>query len=330
MSGLEELAAEAPAALGLAFLVFLRVGAAMAVLPAFGERSIPMRVRLVLALAFTAVVAPAVAPVMGGELDGAAIGRHLASETVAGLGLGFVLRFMIMALSIAGMIAAQAVSLSQIFGVPSAEPQAAIGFLMTTAGLALAALMGLHLRIAEALILSYQALPPGRLPDGAVLAGWGVAGVARAFGLAFALAAPFLGAGLVYNVALGAISKAMPQLMVALVGAPAITLGGLVLTAVSLPLLLPVWFDALPPCSATRSRWSRERGRRRRRREVLRAVPEEARRRAKARRGPELGRPPYRGGLSRALDRGADGGRLVHDLARRDADGDARPARGHR
>ena len=244
MNALEQLAAEAPGALALGFLVFLRVGAAMAVLPAFGERSLPMRVRLVLALAFTAVVAPAVAPALAGDLDAGAMGRHLASETVAGLGLGLILRLMVMALQVAGAIAAQAVSLSQIFGIATIEPQAAIGHLMTTAGLALAAMLGLHVLIAEALVLSYEALPPGRLPDGAVLAGWGVDGVARAFGLAFSLAAPFLGAGLVYNVALGAISKAMPQLMVALVGAPAITLGGLVLTAVSLPLLLPVWLRA--------------------------------------------------------------------------------------
>lgn len=245
MSALEEIAEGAPAALTLAFLVFLRVGAAMAVLPAFGEQSVPARVRLVLALAFTAVVAPAVAPHLAGEHDAGGLLRHLASETVAGLGLGLMLRLMVMALQTAGMIAAQSVSLSQMLGIASAEPLPALGHLMVVAGLALAALMGLHLRVAEALILSYEALPPGQVPDGAVIAEWGVAGVARAFGLAFSLAAPFLAAALVYNVALGAISKAMPQLMVALVGAPAITLAGLALAAVSLPLLLPVWTAAL-------------------------------------------------------------------------------------
>lgn len=243
MSALAEIAEGAPAALTLAFLVFLRVGPAMAVLPAFGEQSVPARVRLVLALAFTAVVAPAVAPHLAGEHDAGDLLRHLASETVAGLGL--MLRLMVMALQTAGMIATQSVSLSQMLGIASAEPLPALGHLMVVAGLALAALMGLHLRVAEALILSYEALPPGRLPDGAVIAEWGVAGVARAFGLAFSLAAPFLAAALIYNVALGAISKAMPQLMVALVGAPAITLAGLALAAISLPLLLPVWAAAL-------------------------------------------------------------------------------------
>jgi len=43
------------------FVVLLRVGAAMALLPAFGELVVPQRIRLVLALAFTAIISPAVA-----------------------------------------------------------------------------------------------------------------------------------------------------------------------------------------------------------------------------------------------------------------------------
>ena len=52
IAALELLAAEARGFLAAGFIVFLRVGAAMAVLPAFGEQTVPGRVRLVLALAF--------------------------------------------------------------------------------------------------------------------------------------------------------------------------------------------------------------------------------------------------------------------------------------
>ena len=48
-----------------------------------------------------------------------------------------------------------------------------------------------------------------------------------------------------YNLALGAINKAMPQLMVAFVGAPVITAGGLLILCISSPLILTVWLDAL-------------------------------------------------------------------------------------
>lgn len=63
------------------------------------------------------------------------------------------------------------------------------------------------------------------------------------FANAFTLAAPFVITSLIYNVALGAINRAMPQLMVAFVGAPAITAGGLILLMLISPLILSIWLD---------------------------------------------------------------------------------------
>ncbi|MGL6209756.1 MAG: flagellar biosynthetic protein FliR [Paracoccaceae bacterium] len=222
-----------------AFLVFLRVGAVMALMPGFGEQIVPARIRLVLALAFTAVVALAVAPQIGPS-DGAFLIPMLA-EVLAGLAIGISLRLFIMALTMAGMIIAQATSLAQVFGGMGPEPQPAIANMLVTAGLALAVVSGLHVRAAELMILSYDMLPPGRLPVSADLADWGLDRIARAFSLAFSLAAPFTIAALIYNVALGIINRAMPQLMVSFVGAPALTAGGLILLALATPLLLGVW-----------------------------------------------------------------------------------------
>ena len=71
--------------------------------------------------------------------------------------------------------------------------------------------------------------------------------MAQSFALAFALAAPFVIGSVVYNVALGIINRAMPQLSVILVGAPALTAASLLLMMVAVPLMLAVWlggFDA--------------------------------------------------------------------------------------
>ena len=226
------------------FVVFLRVGAAMALVPAFGEQVVPMRVRLVVALAFTLIVAPAVAPQ---ALATAQAGwmRALGTEVVAGLALGMALRLFVLALQTAGTMAAQATSLAQFFGGAGVDPQPAISQLLVVAGLALAVMAGLHVRLAELLVLSYALMPAGSFPPGWALAEWGVAQVSRAFALAFALAAPFVIAALVYNMALGAINRAMPQLMVAFVGAPALTLGGLILLLLAVPGGLAVWLAAL-------------------------------------------------------------------------------------
>ena len=228
--------------LWVGFLVFLRVGAAIAVMPAFGEQTVPQRVRLVLALSFTAIIAPAVAADVtpfAGQLA-----LPLATETVSGLIVGIGLRLFIHALQIAGSIAAQATSLAQMFSGAGAEPQRAIGNLMTMTGLALAVMAGLHVRAAEFLILSYDMLPAGRFPIAADLGDWGLQQIARAFSLGFSLAAPFVAASLIYNVALGIINRAMPQLSVSFVGAPALTLGGLALMVVATPLGLMFWMQA--------------------------------------------------------------------------------------
>lgn len=226
-----------------AVLVFLRVGAAAALLPGFGEQVLPARVKLAAALALTAIVAPAVHPHI--EVSGP-VGLFLpmAAETVAGLAIGFGARVFLLALQIGGTIAAQATSLSQMAGGTGPEPQPAIGEILTVAGLALAMAARLHVRVAALLILSYDVLPPGRFPAASDLSRWGLAQIASGFGLALSLAAPFVAAALLYNLALGFISRAMPQLMVSLIGAPALTLGSLALLAVVAPPGLALWLHA--------------------------------------------------------------------------------------
>ena len=59
--------------------------------------------------------------------------------------------------------------------------------------------------------------------------------------MAFTLAAPFLITAVIYNLALGVINRAMPQLMVFFVGAPVITFGGLFILMVASPMILDVW-----------------------------------------------------------------------------------------
>ena len=105
--------------------------------------------------------------------------------------------------------------------------------------------MGLHVKAVLAMWQSYEVLPFGVFPVAGDLADWGVARAAAAFRLAFVLAAPFLAAGLIYNLALGAINRAMPQLMVALVGAPAITGAAILILAIAAPVMLIHWAEVL-------------------------------------------------------------------------------------
>lgn len=227
--------------------VFLRVGALMALLPAFGERSVPVRVRLVLALLFTVVVTP-LSDGVRAPLDPDAYLARGGVEIAVGLALGLALRLIFLSLQMAGTIAANVVSLSQILGGVSVDPQPAMGHILAVAGLALAVIHGLHVKAIHAMVESYRVFPGTVAPPAAALADWGTARVAQSFALAFSLSAPFIIASVIYNLALGAINRAMPQLMVAFVGAPAITMGGLILLFLCGPMILSIWlvaFDAL-------------------------------------------------------------------------------------
>ena len=159
---LAQLMATGNTALAAGFVVFLRVGAVMATLPAFGEHSVPQRVRLMLTLAFTAIVFPAVADDVLARLAGRPPPVPvLLAEITTGLALGMALRLFVAVLQTAGSIAAQSTSLAQILGSAGVEPMPAMGHLMVVSGLAVAVMSGLHLRVSEALIGSYTVFPPG-------------------------------------------------------------------------------------------------------------------------------------------------------------------------
>ncbi|UWR15264.1 flagellar biosynthetic protein FliR [Sulfitobacter sp. M368] len=226
------------------FAVFVRVGALVSLMPAFGERTVPARVKLLIVIAFTVIVMPA-APSMTTPSDMSGLTLIIMTETINGLLIGIGLRMFVLALQTAGSIAAQSTSLSQILGGAVADPLPAMGYILIIGALALAAMAGLHVKAAALVILSYDLLPLGQFPGGATVSQWGVGQIRQAFGLAFTLAAPFVILSVIYNLTLGAINKAMPQLMVAFVGAPVITAGGLFILFLATPFILELWQKAL-------------------------------------------------------------------------------------
>lgn len=226
------------------FAIFLRVGACFFVLPGLGERMVPVRIRLAAALAMTVLLTPILKDTLApaGMLPPF---EAFVGEAIIGLCIGLALRFVVFALQTAGVIAAQATSLSQIMGGATPDPQPAMGAILSLAGITLVVLSGLHVHLVSAFVNSYTIFPFGEFPRPQGLGAWATERISASFSLAFTLAGPFLVASLLYNVALGVINKAMPQLMVAFVGAPAITMGALLLMMLVTPLALALWSQDL-------------------------------------------------------------------------------------
>ncbi|MEO1291307.1 MAG: flagellar biosynthetic protein FliR [Pseudomonadota bacterium] len=236
----------------VAVAVFVRVSAFIFFLPGFGERSIPMQIKLGAALAFAVITWPMIAT-KATPIDPTlfAIGLAYAAEAVTGLALGFGVRLMIFALQTAGTLAAQNLSLSQMFGSGVApEPEPTIATMLSMAGIALALSLGLHIQAAGLIVESYTVIPFATFPLAADMAEWSLESVVAAFNLAVSLALPFIVVAFLYNLALGFINRAMPQLMVAFIGVPAITGIGLVLLMMTAGTALTIWYARFAPMLA--------------------------------------------------------------------------------
>ncbi len=237
----------APDAIGLPatqlFLVFIRTGAMVFFMPGFGESYVPVRVKLVVAAGLAVLVFPMVGPdiTVDPTSQNQVFGLIL-TETVTGLFWGAIIRLILHALQMAGAIISQATSLAQIFGgTVNMDAQPAMGHIMVVSGVALIAVLGLHEIFLVYILNTYAVTPAGMLLTGSDVAHYGADHIGKAFALAFQLSAAALTATLLYNIILGVINRAMPQLLVSFVGAPAITAGGLLLLYLMAPTLLDVW-----------------------------------------------------------------------------------------
>lgn len=223
------------------FFVFLRVGSAIIAIPLFGETFLSIRIKLCVALSFTFIVFPLTLDMSISESDSSHVLEFMISEVFIGLLIGLSLRLQIAALQIAAAIASQAVSLSQLLGGAVVDPQAPMGLFLYFGALAILAESKIHVHFALMFFNTYEVLEPGHW-ESAFSYGVMKATINSTFNLGFHLAISFIAASLIYNLALGVINRAMPQLMVAFVGAPAITLAALILFAVSASILLFQWY----------------------------------------------------------------------------------------
>lgn len=233
------------AALYGGFLVFARVAAAFMLLPGFGETHLPSRIRLVAAL----LVATAMAGSVPGRPDlvpmPAVMAGQVGAEIIVGVLLGTVTRMLFNALHVAGTVIAQQAGLGMI--IPTGiEPEgvSAVAQVLLLGGINLIFALNLDHQLLLAIRDSYALFPLGELPDPGSMAQHVTRTVSEAFSLGVRLSLPFLVIGFVLYAGLGVINRAMPQMMVFFVAAPAFTIIGLTLLAITLPMVLWTWAGA--------------------------------------------------------------------------------------
>ncbi|MEM9179106.1 MAG: flagellar biosynthetic protein FliR [Pseudomonadota bacterium] len=225
-------------------LTVARLSFVIALLPGIGEQMIPAQVRVYVLLGLSAAI------------SGLGITNYVLPESLTDLGvvvitelllslfLGIGLRVIIWTLNIAGSVIAQGIGLAQPLGVAlENESQTATANLLSMAGAALLFSMNFHVEVISSWIGLYETIPIGA--NSWITQAFLFDSIYAAFAFAILLAWPFVAMNLLYNVCLGFINKAMPQMMVAFVGAPFLVGAGLFLLAVSIGAMLMVWQDQI-------------------------------------------------------------------------------------
>ncbi|WP_207477324.1 flagellar biosynthetic protein FliR [Arenibaculum pallidiluteum] len=212
------------------FLVFARVGAALMLMPGFGEVAVPARLRLAMGLVVSLALTPAVPALpVSVPAEGSALVAEIGGELVAGLFLGAAARLFLAALQVAGMLMGQAIGLANPFTPMGTgfEGGTVVSGALMIAGIAFVFAADIHYLMIEAILRSYARMPVGAAVETQALAHRFAELTASSFRLGVGFAAPFMAFGVIFNLALGLANRMLPNLAVFFVATPAMVLIGL-------------------------------------------------------------------------------------------------------
>ncbi len=218
---------------------FCRILAALMSAPVLGEALVPMRARVMLALALAVVAMPAIPatpPIEPLSLQGVVT---MAEQILIGGMLGFVFHLVLSALMIFGatVSAQMGLSMAQINDPVNGQASDAVSSLMYIVFILLFFAADGHLVLAHILVRSFQVWPAGSLSfDAAALKRLAFA-LTWMFPAALALALPVVFATMVLQIGLGFLNRAAPTLNLFSLGFSITTVFGLLLLVLLMPSL---------------------------------------------------------------------------------------------
>jgi len=232
--------AEISALVGSYLWPLFRITALMSLAPIIGNRLIPVRIRMALAVALTVLVVPLLPyapPIDPLSPSGVLVGVQ---QVLIGVAMAFALQLVFAAFVLGGQVTAMGMGLGfasmndPVTGVVVPTVSQFFTIMITLAFLALNG----HLAVIELLVDSFRAMPIA--PDGLTadslwrLVAWG----GRMFSGAVLIALPAVAAMLVVNLGFGIMTRAAPQLNIFAVGFPIIITVGFVVLLMAMPSML--------------------------------------------------------------------------------------------
>ncbi len=218
-------------------LPLFRIAALFAVVPVFGAKVIPMRVKLVFALVMTMIITPLIPAPSFGDIGTGRLVLAVTEQILIGLVMGFVLRLVFSAIETGGHLVGQTMGLgfAQMVDPSNGVTIPVISqFYTLLATLMFLALNG-HLIIVDTLVESFHILPVigGTLSEGAI---WALLESALwLFKGAVLIALPVMTSLLLVNIAFGVVMRSAPQMNIFVIGFPIAIMLGFLIIWVTLP-----------------------------------------------------------------------------------------------
>ena len=200
------------------FLVFTRAGAMLSVFPLFSASAVPVRLRIALAGFISFLIMPTLGASPVDPLNETLLSLVglLLKEVAIGLLMGWLCRLMSFAMALAGHFISSQIGL-QLGGMiaPGEEhPTETVGIILQMLAIMLLLTMDMHYALLIGFQQSYHVLPVGAgmlseqlFDDVTMIAG-------RTFFVAVKIAAPIIAVGIVVNLLLCMLARAVPQINV--------------------------------------------------------------------------------------------------------------------
>ena len=230
-------------------LVFARLSIALMLFPGLGDNFVAPKVRLIFVLGLSILIVPVVQEWLPAQMPTHVFDLFIliVKEFIIGLFLGFIIRIIVAALEVAGMMIAYQIGLSNasVFN-PAISMQTSLpGVFIGMLGIVIIFLVDAHHYFIRALVESYQFFPPNvplKIADYAMMSS---RYFADAFTVGIKMTAPFLVVGPLFYFSLGILSRLMPQLQVFFILMPAQILLGLSLMGITVSAMMLYWLDYL-------------------------------------------------------------------------------------
>ena len=219
---------------------FVRIGAFLMVMPVVGGSFVPVKVRLLLAMALTGVIAPVIPIASTPEVLSAAGLVTMIQEIAIGVTLGFLVQLVFDAIALGGQVIGMSMGLGFAVFLDKARGVniPVLGQLFLMLGMLVFLAMDGHLALIQLLAESFHAWPlaDNRFTHEALaeLLRW----TSQLFVFAMKIALPAVTAILVVNLAFGTMSRAAPTLNLFAVGFPVAMLLGFAVIFLNMDVLM--------------------------------------------------------------------------------------------